>query len=261
MTVPDTEQARALPVVILVTDSHVDLARTIEIVQAAATALGPRRLLVQLRDKENGPVVIRAAAQALRDVTRAVDALFVVNGATSIADDVGADGVHLPWDRGGALASRIASARRLLGEHIIVTAAVHDDEEVRAAVDGGVTGLLVSPIFMTPGKGAARGVEALTAACAIANAAQSKFGPRVYALGGVDATNASSCKEAGADGVAVVRALYDAAHAAHAGGDGAAAMVRALAAPFGRPSGGPPSGGPPSGGPLRRGSGPGSSRP
>lgn len=213
-------------VVILVTDSHVDLAITIEIVRAAARALGARRLLVQLRDKENGPVVIRTAAQALRDVTRAVGALFVVNGATSIAHDVGADGVHLPWDRGGALGLRVASARRLLGEHIIVTAAVHDDDEVRAAVEGGVTGVLVSPIFATPGKGPPRGVEALHAARAIVEAAESKWRPRVYALGGVDVENVATCAGAGADGVAVVRALYG------AGASGAGAVASALAAPF-----------------------------
>jgi thiamine-phosphate pyrophosphorylase len=215
-----------LPVVIFVTNSHVDLARTIEIVRAAASGLGPRRLLVQLRDKENGPVVMRTAAQALREVTREVGALFVVNGASSIAHDVGADGVHLPWDRGGALASRVASARRLLGDDIIVTAAVHDDEEVRAAVEGGVTGVLVSPIFATPGKGTPRGVEAIQSAHAIVEAAQSKWKPRVFALGGVGVDNVSSCAAAGANGVAVISALYD------AGPSGGAATARALAAAF-----------------------------
>jgi thiamine-phosphate pyrophosphorylase len=226
VTADPNDLGHDLPVVILVTDSNVDVARTIEIVRAVANAVGPRRLLVQLRDKENGPVVIRTAAQALREATRAVDALFVVNGATSIAHDVGADGVHLPWDRGGAVASRVASARRLLGEHIIVTAAVHDDEEVRAAVEGGVTGILVSPIFPTPGKGPPRGAAAIQSACAIVSAAQTSRRPRVYALGGVNATNASACAAAGADGVAVIRALYD------AGPSGSAAAALALAAPF-----------------------------
>jgi thiamine-phosphate pyrophosphorylase len=222
------------PVVVLVTDANVDLGHTVEIVRAAATALGPRRLLVQLRDKENGPVVVRKAAQVLREATHAVDALFVVNGVTSIARDVGADGVHFPRDRSGALASQVASARRLLGERIIVTAAVHDDEEVRAAVEGGVTGVLVSPIFVTPGKGSPRGTSALRSAKDIVVAARSVWKPRVYALGGVNVANVNSCAEAGADGVAVIRALY------HAGASGGAATALALAAPFG--AGPPPRG-------------------
>lgn len=233
MTANPTHLGHDLPVVIFVTDSHVELEHTVEIVRAVASALGPGRLLVQLRDKENGPVVIRTAAQALRDVTRAVDALFVVNGATSIAHDVGADGVHLPWDRGGAVVARVASARRLLGEHIIVTAAVHDDDEVRAAIEGGVTGILVSPVFATPGKGSPRGVEALQSARAIVEAAQSKWRPRVYALGGVSPDNVSQCAAAGANGVAVIRALYD------AGISGSAATARALAAAFNAAPGSP----------------------
>lgn len=215
-----------------ITDEAVDLERTLSIVRAAALALGPRRLLVQLRDKENGPVVIRNAATALRAVTRSVEALFVVNGATSIAHEVSADGVHMPWDRGGALGARIASARRLLGEHILVTAAVHDDEEVRAAVEGGATGLLVSPIYPVPGKGEARGAAAIVAAVAIGRAAASGAPPpRVYALGGVTAANAAECAAAGADGVAVIRSLYD---AAARGGEAVGAAALALAAPFSR---------------------------
>ena len=217
------------PVVVFITDQSVDLEITLAIVRSAALALGPRLLLVQLRDKENGPVVIRNAATALRAVTRSVEALFVVNGATTIAHEVGADGVHMPWDRGGALGARIAAARRLLGEQIIVTAAVHDDDEVRAAVEGGATGVLVSPIYAVPGKGEARGAAAIAAAAVLVRAAQSGRA-RVYALGGVTATNAGECSAAGADGVAVIRALYD----ARALGEDVGAAALALAAPFSR---------------------------
>ena len=231
MTAPASVRHDDGPVVCFITDEAVDLERTLSIVRAAALALGPRRLLVQLRDKENGPVVIRNAATALRAVTRSVEALFVVNGATTIAHEVGADGVHMPWDRGGALGARIASARRLLGEHIIVTAAVHDDEEVRAAVEGGATGVLVSPIYPVPGKGEARGAAAIAAAVAIGRAAASGAPLRVYALGGVTAANAAECAAAGANGVAVIRSLYD---AAARGGEAVSAAALALAAPFSR---------------------------
>jgi len=137
----------------------------------------------------------------------------------------------MPWDRGGALGARIASARRLLGEHIIVTAAVHDDEEVRAAVEGGATGVLVSPIYPVPGKGEARGAAAIAAAVAIGRAAASGAPLRVYALGGVTAANAAECAAAGANGVAVIRSLYD---AAARGGEAVSAAALALAAPFSR---------------------------
>jgi thiamine-phosphate pyrophosphorylase len=213
-----------------VTDPAFPIERTVEIVRAAAKALGPYRLLVQLRDNENGPVVIRAAARALREATLAVEAVFVVNGATSIAHDVGADGVHLPNDRGGSLSARIASARRMLGEHAFVTAAAHDEDDVRGAIEGKASAILVSPIFATPGKGSPRGVEALVAARALVDAARNEPPTLVYALGGVTPDNAASCAAAGADGVAAIRSLYDTSSAS------TEAAVLAMAAPFRRGS-------------------------
>ncbi len=63
---------------------------------------------------------------------------------------------------------------------------------------------MVSPIFATPNKGAPRGLDAIREARAIA--------PELflYALGGVDESNARACIDAGANGVAVVRALFSA---------------------------------------------------
>ena len=58
-------------------------------------------------------------------------------------------------------------------------------------------------------------------------ASRSRLATRVFALGGVNADNARACAAAGADGVAVIRALYD------AGVSGCAAAALALAAPFG----------------------------
>jgi thiamine monophosphate synthase len=46
----------------------------------------------------------------------------------------------------------------------------------------------------------------------------------VYALGGVDGPRAAACKDAGADGVAVIRALLDA--------DDVTAVASRLAEPF-----------------------------
>jgi thiamine monophosphate synthase len=72
----------------------------------------------------------------------------------------------------------------------------------------------VSPIWDTPGAGtvkpAPRGVEALVRARHALDALPS-VPPMLYALGGVDGSRAASCARAGADGVAVIRALLDAA--------------------------------------------------
>jgi thiamine-phosphate pyrophosphorylase len=82
---------------------------------------------------------------------------------------------------------------------------------------GGASAALLSPIFVTPGKGAARGTDFL-------NEARRKApGLALFALGGVDADNTPGCVHAGADGVAAIRAVW------HAGSPGAAANSMVLA--------------------------------
>ena len=215
------------PRIILVTDPRYGLDLTARVVRWAAAALGPQRLLVQLRDKQGGEAARTVAARALRDVTREVRALLVINGDTALAHAVGADGVHLPSTKHGddePLASRVAEARARLGDGAFVTAAAHDDADVDAADRAGATAAMVSPIFATPGKGQARGVAAITSARAVVDASRRAPSLLLYALGGVTTGAAAACYEAGADGVAVIRALYDAR-----GREGVTAVALALA--------------------------------
>ena len=211
----------APPLVVLVTDPRYELTRTAAIIREAAAVLGGRRVLVQLRDKEATSESLLAQAQALRLVTREVGARLVINGSLAIAQQSGADGLHLPGRRNASkIASTCAAARELLGHHALVTVAAHDDDDVRNAALAGASAVLVSPIFATPGKGTPRGIAALSAARATADAARHDPSLAVYALGGVTGANAAACIEAGADGVAAIRALYE------DGGE----LLRALAA-------------------------------
>jgi thiamine-phosphate pyrophosphorylase len=93
-------------------------------------------------------------------------------------------------------------ARVALGEAAWITVAALTDLDVRHAAEDGADGALVSPIFATPGKGAPRGLDAIRRARAIA--------PRlgIHALGGIDPSNVASCLEAGATGVAAIRAIF-----------------------------------------------------
>src|SRR5262249_14197089 len=116
-----------------------------------------------------------------------------------IALALGADGVHLGGD-----SVDVADARRLVGRLAFVSTVAHASEDVARAETSGATAALVSPIFDTPGKGAPRGTRFITDARSHARTL------RLYALGGVDPGNASSCVSAGADGVAVIRAVWQA---------------------------------------------------
>lgn len=197
-----SDEARA-PTVVLITDPAWPLAHVARTIEGAAEALARGRLLVQLRDKAAEPRRLADGARALRAVTRRVGAPLVVNAATPealrIAIDSGADGAHVPC-------RALAAARGVLGARAWISVPAHSDDDVERALGEGATAALVSPIWSTPGKGPPRGVGALASARALAGRAL-----RVYALGGVDASRVDACAEAGADGVAVIRALLAAA--------------------------------------------------
>ena len=197
----DASKARR-PKIILVTDSAYGDEHIVEAVEACVSALPPGSFAVQLRDKKKEPSALRALAEKLRAVTKpGADgrggALFLVNGHLELARDVGADGVHL-----GGTAIKVSDARGVVGAKAFVTIAAHSDEAVRLGAQDGADGALVSAIFASPGKAAGRGVEALRSARAVGG---DDF--LIYALGGVDRSNAPECVMAGADGVAAIRAL------------------------------------------------------
>jgi thiamine-phosphate pyrophosphorylase len=201
--------ARVRPSIFLVTDPQYQDDHLVRVVREVGGSLPAGSFAVQLRDKARDRRSLQAFAERLRAETARCGAPFVVNGDVDLAIGVGADGVHL----GGDAAS--LDVVRKTWTRMWISVAAHRDEDVRSAVDGGADAVLVSPIFETPGKMAPRGAAALERAAEIARGAQGhrpKEGRRgsrvvVYALGGVTRARARECRNAGADGVAVIRAL------------------------------------------------------
>ncbi len=187
------------PRVLLVTGpSHAD-AHLESVVARVGAALPRGAFGVIVRDKQRSRAAVVALVERLRALTSLSGAKLIVHSDTSLALAVAADGVHLGGEALGRGGRGLADVRRALPDAWISVAA-HDDGDVRAAATGGADAVLVSPIYET-GKSTPRGTLALTSARAIAP------GLAVYALGGVDAQRASACRRAGADGVAIVRAL------------------------------------------------------
>jgi thiamine-phosphate pyrophosphorylase len=196
---------------VLITDPRFSAAHTDAVIASVAAALTAGEFAVQLRDKDPAAPDFAARARGLRALTASLGTQLIINGPVELAREVGADGVHVPGS------ASIAGARRALGDAAYITSVAHDDDDVRRALAECADAVLVSPIFATPGKGTPRGVEALRRAAAMAAVSSSKGAPRalgIYALGGVDAFNAVRCFEAGASGVAVIRALLAAADSA-----------------------------------------------
>ncbi len=200
-----------LPVVHLVTDGALvpDLAAHLELV---LRGLEPGRVAVHLREKALGGAALLALATALAGVCRRHGQLLLINRRLDVALSCGADGVHLPADAVGP-----AEARRLLGPGALVGVSCHRAEEVARAQAGGADYATFGPVWATPSKarhGAPVGLEALREAC--------RLGLPLVALGGLEPALAPLAFEAGARGVAAIRAWLT--------GPDPAAAVRALLA-------------------------------
>lgn len=152
---------------------------------------------LQLRDRRRTTRALLALAGRMRSLCNGQGAPLYINDRIDIACAVGADGVHL-----GGRSVDVADARRLLGPRAFLSIAAHETADIETAVRSGAAAVLVSPIYATPGKSAARGPAFVTdARAAAANVL-------VYALGGVDAERAGECAAAGAHGVAAIRSVW-----------------------------------------------------
>jgi thiamine-phosphate pyrophosphorylase len=119
---------------------------------------------------------------------------FVVNDDVQAAIALGADGVHLGRDDSGS--EEALAAGLMLGR------SASSVEEARAAEAEGASYIGAGPVWATPSKLDADppiGLEGLRAICEAVSIP-------VVAIGGIDASNARACIDAGAAGVGVVRA-------------------------------------------------------
>ncbi len=174
--------------------------------------------IVQLRDKELGDDELVRAAAPFRRACDAHGALFVLNDRPDLVEACGADGVHV-----GQEDEPVAEARALVGAERLVGLSTHSRAEMDAAA--GVDYIGVGTIFATPTKPESNAVG-LQLVRTASEAARVPW----FAIGGIELANVGLVAEAGARGIAVVRAVRDAADPE--------AAARALRAALGEP---PPS--------------------
>jgi thiamine-phosphate pyrophosphorylase len=151
--------------------------------------------IVQLREPEASAAERLALARDLR-ASMSPRALLLVNGDMRAAIESGAGGIHLP---------EAAPPLQTLPEGMLLSRAAHSVRAARRAEDEGAGLVVFGSVFASathPGAPPA-GLDALRAVCAAVHVP-------VLAIGGVDATNTAAVIGAGAAGVAVVRAIFDA---------------------------------------------------
>ncbi len=169
-----------------------------DLYETARAALRGGAGLVQLRDKESTGRQLVERARRLQAVCREFEATFVVNDRLDVALAAGADGVHLgPEDVSVADARRVAPG-------LLVGGSAGRLERARALVEEGVDYLGCGAVYdAAPSKPDASKPRGPAEIGRIAEAVEVP----VVGIGGIDADNAAPVVEAGADGVAVIRAV------------------------------------------------------
>ena len=153
---------------------------------------------VQLRAKHVPDRTLVDWGRELRAITAAAGSPLLVNQRADVAHIIGADGVHLPES-----GLPIAQIRHRWPRLEMIGVSRHDRAGLVAAQEAGATYAFLSPVFEVPGKNPPIGVEGFRHAIV-------GLQIPVFALGGIGLDDVEPLLEAGAHGVAVRRAVYDA---------------------------------------------------
>ncbi|BCV22719.1 thiamine-phosphate synthase [Moorella sp. Hama-1] len=171
---------------------------TLELVRAA---LAGGATAIQLREKDLPAREQVELGRAIRELTRAAGATFIVNDRLDVVQAVEADGLHIGQED---LPAPIA--RQLLGPDKILGVSTGTIAEARQAEADGADYLGVGSIYATGSKGDAGepiGPEGLRAIKEAVNIP-------VVGIGGINAGNAAAVIAAGAAGVAVISTVIGA---------------------------------------------------
>lgn len=166
----------------------------VDTLASALWALPPESVLVYVREPDLEGLALTELLRAFMPIVHASSQRLVVRERVDIARFVGADGVHLPEN------SFTTEEVRQLWPSAILGRSLHDVSQLANA--GDVDYATLSPIFETDShpNTPPLGVAALTEAA--------KSTVPLYALGGIDETNAEEVFKTGVYGVAMMRAAW-----------------------------------------------------
>ncbi|MEK3722044.1 thiamine phosphate synthase [Paenibacillus sp. FSL H8-0034] len=168
--------------------------------EIAQEALADGVTMIQLREKKAPLKQILEQGAELKALCRQYKVPFMVNDRIDVALLLDADGVHVGQDDIPG-----TEARRLLGPDKIIGISAGTMEEAEWAMSNGADYLGVGPIYSTSTKldaGHAIGGDLIRDITA-------RWSIPIVGIGGIDETNAIEVIRAGANGIAVVSAIYN----------------------------------------------------
>ncbi|MBB4017838.1 thiamine-phosphate pyrophosphorylase [Chelatococcus caeni] len=175
-----------------------------DLADLARAAAAGGATLVQYRDKHAGTRDLVARTRAIGAALAGTGVPLLVNDRVDVALAAGADGVHVGQDD-----MQAGDARRLLGPQAIIGVTLktlaHVAELATLPVDYGCIG----GVFATESKDNPDPPVGLAGLARLVDSARgTRPGLPVGAIAGIDATNAAAVIGAGADGIAVISAVF-----------------------------------------------------
>jgi thiamine-phosphate pyrophosphorylase len=180
----------------VVTDRQQTAGRTLEEIVVAAARGGAGA--IQLREKDLSARDLYALGARVQAAISPYGVPLLINDRLDVALALNAAGVHLA---GHSLPTAVA--RRVLGVGKLLGVSTHSVEEARRAAEDGADFIVFGPVFTTPSKvayGPPQGLQQLATVIR-------QVSLPVLAIGGIDHTNLPQVIQAGAYGVAMIRAI------------------------------------------------------
>lgn len=155
---------------------------------------------LQLREKKLGEEEFLEEALKIKSLCNSYNVPFIINDNVDIALKCGADGVHV-----GQHDMQAENVRKLVGEDMIIGVSARTVEQAVLAENNGADYLGVGAVFNTSTKTDANSVSFQT----FSEICKSVSIP-VVAIGGISSENILQLSGLGADGVALVSAIFSA---------------------------------------------------
>lgn len=156
--------------------------------------------MVQFRDKSGDNDWRKKVAGMLRADCERFGVPLIINDDVGLAAEIDAAGVHL-----GKGDSTVESARSVLGRNALIGVSCYDSlARARTAAGQGANYLAFGSVFSS-------GTKPEAVHCPLATLTSARqLGLPVVAIGGLTPDNGRAAIEAGADGLAVISAVFDA---------------------------------------------------
>ncbi len=156
--------------------------------------------IIQFRDKISQKTDILKEARKLKKLLLKSRALFIINDYADIAKTAGSDGVHIGQDD-----MDIAAARGILGEKKLIGVSCHSLKQAKQAQNNNADYIGIGPVLGTPTKPGYKPIR-----LKVLTKVTKQINIPAFAIGGINKNNLPLIVSAGANRIAVVRAVCQA---------------------------------------------------